>query len=164
MATIGKSVESLNWGWCSWRSSFSTTIKERLTEGGASGAFFFFSKGENFIAKSCTEGEVSVLTNNAQQYADYLIANPGSYISKILGVYQLQIYGNKLNFFVMNNLFYNTVGLTMNEKYDIKGSWVARNAKPPLEGKSLTCSYCEQRFIYRKKKVFNRYMVKQGSK
>lgn len=144
-------------------SAFSTTIKERLTEGGASGAFFFFSKGENFIAKSCTEEEVNTLTTNAIEYANFLVANPDSYISKILGVYRLRIYGNSLNFFVMNNLFYNTLGLTMNEKYDIKGSWVARNAKPPLEGRSLTCSYCEQKFVYRKKKNFSRLMTKQGT-
>lgn len=141
-------------------SAFSTTIKERLTEGGASGAFFFFSKGENFIAKSCTEEEVNVLRNNALLYADFIIANPDSYISKILGVYTLRIYGNSLNFFVMNNLFYNEVGLSMNEKYDIKGSWVARNAKPPVEGKSFTCSYCEQKFIYKKTRKLNRLMVR----
>jgi DNA-directed RNA polymerase subunit RPC12/RpoP len=51
----------------------------------------------------------------------------------------------------MNNLFHNEEGLTMNEKYDIKGSWVSRNATPPIEGQSVTCSYCEQRFIYKKK-------------
>lgn len=141
-------------------SSFSTTIKERLTEGGASGAFFFFSKGENFIAKSCTEEEVNVLRTNALAYADFIIDNPDSYISKILGVYTLRIYGNSLNFFVMNNLFYNEVGLSMNEKYDIKGSWVARNAKPPVEGKSFTCSYCEQKFIYKKTRKLNRLMVR----
>ena len=50
----------------------------------------------------------------------------------------------------MNNLFYNAEGITMNEKYDIKGSWVSRNAEPPIEGQSATCSYCEQKFIYQK--------------
>jgi hypothetical protein len=58
----------------------------------------------------------------------------------------------------MNNLFFNKDGLTMNEKYDIKGSWVARNAEPPLEGQSLTCSYCEQKFIYQKRKKTHRRM------
>lgn len=143
---------------CAICSAFSTTIKERLTEGGASGAFFFFSKGENYIAKSCTSEELTTLAVNAQEYANFLIANPGSYISKILGVYRLRIYGNSLNFFVMNNLFYNTQGLTMHEKYDIKGSWVSRNAKPPVEGRAVNCSYCEQKFIYRKKKNFSRFI------
>jgi hypothetical protein len=64
-------------------SAFSNTIKERLTQGGASGAFFFFSKGEKFIAKSCTDEEMETLKTNARQYADYMVANPGSYISKV---------------------------------------------------------------------------------
>jgi hypothetical protein len=55
-------------------------------------------------------------------------------------------------FFVMNNLFYNEEGLTMNEKYDIKGSWVARNASLPKEGESATCTFCEQKFIFHRKK------------
>jgi hypothetical protein len=63
----------------------------------------------------------------------------------------------------MNNLFYNKLGLTLNEKYDIKGSWVARNAKPPIEGKSFTCTYCEQKFVYWKKKKFTRYMKSNAS-
>lgn len=62
---------------------FSTTIKERLTQGGASGAFFFFSKGENFIAKSCTEEEVNTLEKNAKAYADHMVNNSKSFISKV---------------------------------------------------------------------------------
>lgn len=101
---------------------FATTIKERLTQGGASGAFFFFSKGEKFIAKSCSGEELDTLRNNAQAYADYMERNPDSCISRIYGAYRLQIYGNALHFFVMNNIFLNAEQLTMNEKYDIKVS------------------------------------------
>lgn len=101
---------------------FATTIKERLTQGGASGAFFFFSKGEKFIAKSCSGAELDTLTNNAVAYADYMESNKDSYISRIYGAYRLQIYGNALYFFVMNNIFLNAERLAMNEKYDIKVS------------------------------------------
>jgi hypothetical protein len=52
----------------------------------------------------------------------------------------------------MNNLFFNEHGWTMNEKYDIKGSWVSRSASPPSEGASATCTFCEQKFIYHRKK------------
>ena len=64
-------------------SYFSTTVKERLTEGGASGAFFFFSKDEKFIAKSCTLAELETLRDNAKSFADYLTSNKYSYISKV---------------------------------------------------------------------------------
>lgn len=42
-------------------------------------------------------------------------------------------------------------GAWIHEKYDIKGSWVSRNATPPQEGKMVTCTYCEQRFTYHRK-------------
>ncbi len=51
----------------------------------------------------------------------------------------------------MNNIFLNPEGLIMNEKYDIKGSWVARNAETPSNGQSVNCTHCEQKFIYHKK-------------
>jgi len=73
------------------------------------------------------------------------------YITQILGAYRLRFYGVSLCFFVMNNLFFNQEGITMHEKYDLKGSWENRNAKPLLDGQCVSCSYCEQKFIYRKK-------------
>lgn len=63
---------------------FSTTIKERLTQGGASGAFFFFSKGEKFIAKSCTNAEIESLKSCAERYSNYMTKNKDSFISKVM--------------------------------------------------------------------------------
>ena len=131
---------------------FRTRIKERLTEGGASGAFFFFSKDEIFIAKSCTEEEVEGLKYHASEYADYLCSHKNSYISKIYGAYMLRIYGNKLYFFVMNNIYLNNQKHVMHEKYDLKGSWENRSAARPRDGDKVTCAKCEQKFVYRKKK------------
>lgn len=137
---------------------FRTTIKERVTQGGASGAFFFFSKDELFIAKSCTPEEFEVLTSNAKAYADYLESDKGkdSYISKVYGAYTMQIYGISLHFFVMNNLFYDKdasgSNLSIHEKYDIKGSTVNRSSVPPVEGQTATCTHCEQKFVYHRKK------------
>ena len=64
---------------------FHTTIKERVTQGGASGAFFFFSRDEIFIAKSCTKEELETIRSNAKSYADYLESKAGSrsFISKV---------------------------------------------------------------------------------
>ena len=64
-------------------SSFSETVKEKIVEGGASGAFFFFSKGEKFIAKSCSRQDLKVLKSNAEQYAQYMIRNTNSYLTKV---------------------------------------------------------------------------------
>jgi hypothetical protein len=150
---------------------FRTTIKERVTQGGASGAFFFFSRDELFICKSCTEDEFNVLISNAKAYADYLESDKGkgSYISKIYGAYAMQIYGIDLFFFVMNNLFHDKddsgTNLSIHEKYDIKGSTVNRSSVPPVEGQVVTCTHCEQKFVYsRKKKTRKNIKYAGGSK
>lgn len=41
-----------------YRKAFARTAKERLTEGGSSDAFFFYTGDLRFIVKSCTLGEV----------------------------------------------------------------------------------------------------------
>jgi len=135
--------------------SFSSTIKERVAEGGASGAFFFYSLGELFIAKSCTEEESANIQRTANEYADYLCNNKNSYISKIYGSYRLRIYSTSLYFFVMNNIFVNSdkPESTIQEKYDIKGSWVARNSAPPPEGKMTFCTFCDMRYKYTRKRL-----------
>jgi len=45
----------------------------------------------------------------------------------------------------------NSDGAAIHEKYDIKGSWVSRNASPPRDGQMVTCSHCVQKFQYRRK-------------
>jgi len=129
-----------------YRDLFLERVKERLTQGGASGAFFFFSKDECLIAKSCTEEDVDVLVANAENYADYMTASKGSYISKIYGCYMLQIYDTRLFFMVMNNIFLNDKQHKNLVKYDIKGSWVSRNASVPRNGDRVTCKFCEQKY------------------
>ena len=139
-----------------YRHLFLERVKERLTQGGASGAFFFFSKDEYLIAKSCTEEDVSVLIENAPKYADYMTMNKESYISKVYGCYMLKIYGSQLFFMVMNNIFLNDRQHHNLVKYDIKGSWVKRNAELPRDGHTVTCKFCEQKYPYATKKTKQR--------
>jgi len=139
-----------------YRDLFLERVKERLTQGGASGAFFFFSKDECLIAKSCTEEDVEVLVQNAAKYAEYMTTNKGSYISKIYGCYLLQIYDTRLFFMVMNNIFLNNRQHKNLVKYDIKGSWVSRNADLPRNGDRVTCKFCEQKYTVDRKKKRNK--------
>lgn len=30
----------------------------------------------------------------------------------------------------------------------VQGSWVARNAAPPINNMTVTCSHCEQKYVY----------------
>jgi hypothetical protein len=70
---------------------------------------------------------------------------------QIYGAYRLRIYSSSLLFFVMNNIFLNADDAVMHEKYDIKGSWVARSSTPPRDGQLVTCTHCEQSFRYYRK-------------
>jgi 1-phosphatidylinositol-4-phosphate 5-kinase len=141
--------------------SFMKTIKERLTEGGASGAFFFFTKDERFIAKSCTTDEIAHIRRSAVSMAGYLEENPFSFITKIYGAYKLRIYGTSFYFFVTNNIFLNPGNEVINEKYDLKGSWVKRNSSPPQIGQRATCTHCNQKFIFTNSKKSSK---KKGKK
>jgi hypothetical protein len=85
------SVLSLSFvGGCYYR-SFEVTLKQRLVQGGLSGAFFFFAKHETLIAKSCSIDELNILRNEAKPYADYLVSNPESYIGKVRIMFRLLI-------------------------------------------------------------------------
>ena len=148
---FGRVRESVNLSESVYRDLFLERVKERLTQGGASGAFFFFSKDEFLIAKSCTEEEAEVLVNNAEKYADYMTSHRDSYISKVYGCYMLSIYDTRLFFMVMNNIFLNDRQHYNLVKYDIKGSWIARNASLPRTGDKVTCKFCEQKYIVEKK-------------
>ena len=51
----------------------------------------------------------------------------------------------------MNNILLTLDNEPLNEKYDLKGSWVARNSTPPQAGQRATCSFCNQKFTYQRK-------------
>ena len=72
--------------------------------------------------------------------------------SQIYGAYKLRIYGTTFYFFVTDNIFLNPDKEVINEKYDLKGSWVKRNSTPPQEGQRATCSLCNQKFVFTKTK------------
>jgi hypothetical protein len=127
---------------------FTTTVKERATEGGASGALFFHSKDEICVAKAMSEEDFNALLSHAKEYVEHMVENPDSYIAKIYGCYQLSIYRQKFFLFVMNNIFLNNLNHNNLDAYDIKGSWEARNAEMPKKNQRVPCKHCEQTFVY----------------
>ena len=67
---------------------------------------------------------------------------------QLYGLYKLEIYQTPFYFFVTNNIFLNPQNEVINEKYDLKGSWVKRNFTPPEEKTRVTCTHCNQRYLY----------------
>eukprot|EP00301_Raphidiophrys_heterophryoidea_P005778 c12393_g1_i1.p1 GENE.c12393_g1_i1~~c12393_g1_i1.p1 ORF type:complete len:592 (+),score=170.57 c12393_g1_i1:964-2739(+) len=136
-------------------SELSHAVKPRFTEGGASGAVFFFSSNNRFIVKSVSSTEAlfwtrssgTSVSTHAERYAQYIQDHPDTYLTKVFGVFVLEIYGTKFYILLMDNIFRNK-NVTIHEMYDLKGSWVQRSAEKPREGESVTCRLCNMRFTF----------------
>ncbi|CAE7570546.1 unnamed protein product, partial [Symbiodinium microadriaticum] len=110
------------------------TEREQLSEG-ASGAFMFFCGGMDFIVKTIRPHEANVLHRSLPALRDYLRENPSSLLVRFLGSYSLKVYAQTFSFVVMRNIF--EPGVDVNERYDIKGSWVNRSANVVLKDNDL---------------------------
>ena len=60
---------------------------------GKSPSFFFFSDNKLLMIKTLKQSEMKILfeTNFLVDYYKYILQNPSSLLSRILGVYELQI-------------------------------------------------------------------------
>jgi len=63
------------------------------------------------------------------------MANNNTLINKIIGLHAIKFYGSMVYFVVMENIF--LAELQPHEKYDIKGSWVARSTELQFNSKKL---------------------------
>jgi hypothetical protein len=121
-----------------------STANERLSEG-ASGAFMFFCGGGEFIVKTIRDREARVLHDSLKKYSRYLRKNPNSLLCRFIGSYSLAMYEQTFYFVVMVNCFDPTAKI--NERYDIKGSWVGRSADPVKPTKKVLCRHCNEMFV-----------------
>eukprot|EP01029_Cantina_marsupialis_P026259 TRINITY_DN6_c0_g8_i1.p1 TRINITY_DN6_c0_g8~~TRINITY_DN6_c0_g8_i1.p1 ORF type:complete len:989 (+),score=205.96 TRINITY_DN6_c0_g8_i1:86-3052(+) len=128
--------------------SLHSHTKERFSEG-ASSSFMYFSEDNHYIVKTCTHQESRFLRSILPKYRDYIVHNPQSYIVKFFGCHRLKFHGQRFFFVIMNNIFNSTQ--TINERYDIKGSWIDRNAARPTYDQVVTCRHCNQKFRYGRK-------------
>ncbi|GMH85874.1 hypothetical protein TrVE_jg3972 [Triparma verrucosa] len=127
--------------------SLKHTAKEKLSAG-ASGAFMFFTKDGKYIVKSTTPQELQCLLRILVPYAEYLIneKNKGSFLTRFYGCHSIRMYGRDYSFVVMANIF--NTSKVINQSYDIKGSWVSRNADPIVKGKKVRCRHCNKIYMY----------------
>lgn len=126
----------------------SSNTKERLSEG-ASGAFMIFCGGGEFIVKTIRAREARVLHDSLPMYAAYLAANPDSFLCRFLGSYSLKMFSQTFYFVVMLNCF--DPKAEINERFDIKGSWVGRSAEKEKGSARTVCRHCNTYFIPSKK-------------
>ncbi|OQR92949.1 phosphatidylinositol 4-phosphate 5-kinase (PIPK-D3/GPCR-PIPK), partial [Thraustotheca clavata] len=126
-----------------YRASFLTTCHERIASGGSSGAFMFYTADYVFIVKTITKEERHVLLAMLPNYIRYMKENPGSHLTRFYGCHAIQMYGQKFHFLVMGNVMGK---ISMHQFFDLKGSWINRNAKPTPPGQTRICTYCNEPF------------------
>lgn len=126
-----------------YRKSFLATCHERIEPGGSSGAFMFYTADYMFLVKTVTSTERGVLLRMLPSYIKHMQTNPGSHLTRYYGCHSIEMYGQVFSFAVMGNV----IGrVSMHQFYDIKGSWIDRNAKPIPPGKTVICTYCSNAF------------------
>lgn len=112
-----------------YRKSFMATCHERIESGGSSGAFMFYTSDYSFLVKSVIKSERNVLLRMLPAYIRHMKQNPDSHLTRFYGCHSIEMYGQVFSFVVMGN----AIGrVSMHQFFDIKGSWVNRNAKVRL--------------------------------
>jgi len=100
-------------------------MKNQKFSDGKSGSFFVFSPDKKFIIKTIPRSEYKAMERLLSAYYYHLLQYPRSLLIRILGAYSVTLGYTKVYVLVMNNILTKSI----NEKYDIKGSWVDRNAE-----------------------------------
>eukprot|EP00644_Phytophthora_capsici_P004181 jgi/Phyca11/527176/estExt2_fgenesh1_pm.C_PHYCAscaffold_170048 len=125
--------------------AFLATCHERLQSGGSSGAFMFYTADYSFLVKSVTTSERNLLLDMLPAYIRHMKRNPDSHLTRYYGCHSIEMYGQVFSFVVMGNVIGRT---SMHQFFDIKGSWVDRNATAIPPGKTVICTYCSNAFQY----------------
>lgn len=100
---------------------------------GASGSFFFFSHDHRFVIKTIDVDDVDSLIGLLPKYYLHLLHEPNSIISRIFGLYTIEIANvSSITFILMENSFsiFDQMKLPY-RKYDMKGSLMAREVRNP---------------------------------
>lgn len=125
--------------------AFRHTMNERISEG-RSGAFVFNTCDRKYLVKSTTSAEKDVLLALLPSYMRYLKWNPDTLLPRFYGLHAMKMYGQIFFFVVMNNIM-NSPDV-IHRRYDIKGSWVDRNAPACVLGDKYRCSKCNRFFVF----------------
>ena len=104
-----------------------------------------FYCGPDLIVKTVKRSEAKALLNILDIYKAHLAANEDSLLVRFYGLHSLKMYSQEFNFVVMGNIFPKTA--IINERYDIKGSWVNRNAGVAAPGTKAFCRHCNEFFV-----------------
>ena len=122
----------------------------RVSSTARSGSFLFFTNDRRFLVKQINSTEFNTLLTILPSYHNYLKDNRETMLQHIYQLSSCQMYRHRLFFMVVGNVHYtaSSLGHELHERYDIKGSWVNRNAAPISNGVRVRCQLCEDSYIY----------------
>lgn len=95
--------------------------------------------------KTVDSAEARTLLEILEKYEVHLQENAHSLLVRFLGLHSLKMYNRVFSFVVMRNIFPPLA--TINQRYDIKGSWVDRNSAPVPPGVRVLCRHCGELFV-----------------
>ena len=100
---------------------------------GASGSFFFFSKDNRFIIKTCSLHERKTLLGMLENFIEYLeLKNNKSLIAKIYGVFTIKSNVFKsVDVMIMETTSFKKNPKNVSVKFDLKGSLYKRETRIP---------------------------------
>ena len=124
---------------------------------GRSGAFFFITPDDKFIIKTVTKEEAEVLLRIAPSMLEYFQSVPPgnkgranfytTLLAHVHGLFSFKLLGLRLYVIIMQNVM-PTAGGALDSRYDLKGSWRARNASPPKLGQLQICAQCGLQYLH----------------
>jgi len=94
---------------------------------GRSGSFFYFTDDGKFAIKLIPRHEALALLRMLSDYVNYVESNPNTLINRIFGFHSLKVYDITKYIIVLGSCF--SPDHFPHERYDIKGSYVGRNAQ-----------------------------------
>ena len=111
-------------------SSGAAGMDETLTSG-RSGSFFYYTDDRRYMVKTLESSELKVVLELLPDYHRYLTAERHSLLPRYCGLHQTRLSPeqNFIPIIVMQNILFAPRSAPVEEKYDLKGSWVSRTAK-----------------------------------
>jgi hypothetical protein len=134
----------------SYKTSLARPRNSRFKLGGTSGAFIFFSDDNRFVIKQIQTNEFNTLLKILPSYLKHMRTHPESMLQHMYQLCSCTMYHHTLYFLVVGNVHHTaaSLGHELHERYDLKGSWINRNAPATSPGTRVRCRLCHDDFIF----------------
>mmetsp|Transcript_113548 Transcript_113548/g.218549 ORF Transcript_113548/g.218549 Transcript_113548/m.218549 type:complete len:761 (-) Transcript_113548:52-2334(-) len=126
---------------------FKDSFQEAFSGGGftegKSGAFMYFTKDKEYIVKTATDEEFSTLKRFIRPYYEHMqeaSQRHGSLINPMLGAFQLTFGAQYVRVIIIRSVF-DKKGPSVDQRFDLKGSWYGRTSKKPKKKKPWDVKY-----------------------